>query len=259
MNATTEGSAVVQLPADGMATIDFGNYKNASIHGQKFHDLNANGQHDEGEGYLNGWTIELKDGEGNVVATTVTAGMDVDGDGVVAPSEEGFYWFDNLDPGDYAVSEVLIDGWIQSAPESTTYEGTLVSGQRWDEADFGNYQLVSIHGRKFHDLNADGERTEDEPYLNDWTIELLADGQVVDTATTMDMDLDEDGSIDPAFESGWYWFTDVVPGTYTVREIVPEGWVQSAPVVKVEPADTGDDVDGGDVTDGGERRWSGRG
>ena len=66
---------------------------------------------------------------------------------------------------------------------------------------------ASIHGRKFNDLNADGVRDADEPWLNGWTIQLLdSNGIVVAEQVTMDQDLNGDGTIDPETEAGWYWF-----------------------------------------------------
>jgi hypothetical protein len=68
-----------------------------------------------------------------------------------------------------------------------------------------------------------------EPWLNGVTIELLdGDGTVVASTTTRDIDRNEDGTIDPETEQGWYRFDGLAPDRYRVREIVPEGWEQSA-------------------------------
>jgi hypothetical protein len=69
-----------------------------------------------------------------------------------------------------------------------------------------------------------------EPGLNGWTIELVdADGNVIRTDVTHDIDLDGSGDIDPFSERGLYSFTDVPFGTYTVREVPQAGWRQTAP------------------------------
>jgi hypothetical protein len=44
----------------------------------------------------------------------------------------------------------------------------------------------------------------------------------------MDMDMDNNGNIDPATESGWYWLTDIGVGSYTVREVLQQGWRQTS-------------------------------
>ena len=51
----------------------------------------------------------------------------------------------------------------------------------------------------------------------------------VQTTTTMDHDVNNDCTIDPESESGWYWLTDVADGDYIVREVVQDGWRQTAP------------------------------
>jgi hypothetical protein len=115
---------------------------------------------------------------------------------------------------------------------------TVVGGQTLPDVNFGNVSLAtpgSVHGRKWNDLNGDGQRSSDEPWLNGWDIELVdAAGNVVQTATTMDMDLNNDNQIDPATESGWYWLTDVTAGEWSVREVAQPGWQQTAPLDTVE-------------------------
>ena len=68
----------------------------------KFDDLDADGIND-GEPGLEGWTIELRDSQGALIATTVT---DSDGD----------YWFTGLAAGTYELNEIIQPDWIQSAP-----------------------------------------------------------------------------------------------------------------------------------------------
>jgi hypothetical protein len=70
-----------------------------------------------------------------------------------------------------------------------------------------------IHGKKFHDLNANGAFDPAEPGLVRWVIHL--DGSGVSEQTTTDA-------------SGVYSFT-VPAGAYTVREECPTGWYQSVP------------------------------
>ena len=88
-----------------------------------------------------------------------------------------------------------------------------------------------ITGRAFQDADQDGNRNFDEQFLNGWTVELrdLDQNTVVATTTTRSIDLNGDSSIDPETETGVYSFTDVPAGTYVVQEVVPEGWIQTAP------------------------------
>jgi hypothetical protein len=73
----------------------------------------------------------------------------------------------------------------------------------------------TIRGRKYLDLNGDGAPNAGEPGLPGWTIFL-------DTDNSGSLD---DGEISVMTDAtGAYSFTNLVPGTYTVREVVQAGW-----------------------------------
>jgi ELWxxDGT repeat protein len=92
------------------------------IGGQKFNDLNGNGVHDPGEPGLNGWTMELHDVSGNVIDTTVTHSVDLNGDGQIDPlAEQGWYEFTHVNPGDYYITEVPQPGWVQTLPRTVSF------------------------------------------------------------------------------------------------------------------------------------------
>ena len=80
--------------------------------------------------------------------------------------------------------------------------------------DFFNYQYVLKTGMKFHDLDADGIKDDNEGGLGGWTIEALQGGVVVDSTTTAD--------------DGTYSFS-LKPGTYTFQEVLKDDWYQSYP------------------------------
>src|SRR5690606_21475780 len=74
------------------------------------------------------------------------------------------------------------------------------------ELEFGNYVPGSIHGAKFEDVNGNGQWDEGEPAMEGIQFELLDEnGDVIDTATSN--------------SDGEFWFTNLTPGTYTVREL----------------------------------------
>jgi hypothetical protein len=89
-------------------------------------------------------------------------------------------------------------------------------------------------GYKFNDINADGvwdpdgmdnilDNADDEVGLNGWTINLVGtddEGHAVSMSTVTAND--ESGN------PGYYSFS-VDPGTYTVSEVLQEGWIQSYP------------------------------
>lgn len=87
-----------------------------------------------------------------------------------------------------------------------------------------------LRGRKFNDLDRDHERDANEPYLNGWLIEAIdSEGNVVATATTADVDLNSDGSIDIDTERGVWRLFDLPPGTYTIREAARPEHIRTAP------------------------------
>ncbi|MHC4753202.1 MAG: hypothetical protein ACYTFW_25470, partial [Planctomycetota bacterium] len=212
---------------------------------------------------LAGWTIYvyededasglLDSGETNLVASVLTANGttdDLDGDGVIDPV--GFYWFElesvtlkevkvkgevvgyTPEGGYYIVLEEARAGWIQStpttdvindgsAPGATEY-GYAISmgpGERETGNDFGNYELATKSGVKFHDLDGDGAAREaGEPGLTGWTIYV---------------DYNDNGTLD-ALEpfatttaDGSYTITNILPGTWKVREVAQAGWTNSFP------------------------------
>ncbi|HJN08532.1 MAG TPA: SdrD B-like domain-containing protein, partial [Pirellulaceae bacterium] len=237
--------------------LDFGNVPGSSIHGRKFEDLNADGDRDPGEPYLNGWTVILFDGAGNpvdssvtmdmeldgqpgingvtitltgidgmggiVTLTQTTMGMDLDQSGAIDPDEQGLYWFTGLKPGTYTVTETVPAGWVASTPTSINL-GALISGTRSELNDFGNYLPASVHGLKFEDLNGNGVLDAGESGVADVTITVTGidgmGGQVSQTTATMQ----DDPNTPNVDETGMYWIDCLKPGTYTVSETVPGGW-----------------------------------
>ncbi|MCA9066378.1 MAG: DNRLRE domain-containing protein, partial [Planctomycetaceae bacterium] len=64
-----------------------------------------------------------------------------------------------------------------------------------------------------------------EPFVNGFVVELIdQNANVVATATTHDIDLNRDGVITPETERGWYEFSGLGPGTYTVRQSASGEW-----------------------------------
>ena len=92
------------------------------------------------------------------------------------------------------------------------------SGVDITNANFGNFQLVTISGKKFHDL--DGDKTSDggpDPGLSGWTIELRDSADALVATSVTDV-------------NGNYLFADVGPGSFTVSEVLQTGWHQTLPV-----------------------------
>ena len=73
----------------------------------------------------------------------------------------------------------------------------------------------SISGMKFNNLNNDSAKDANEPGLANWTITLTdQNGSTETTATNND---------------GNYTFSGLIPGNYTVAEVLKTGWIQTFP------------------------------
>lgn len=205
--APTDNRQVVDVVANQTAEgADFGSFRRASIGGVAFDDANANGVRDSGEALLAGWTIQLdRNGDGSIEATTATA-------------TDGSFRFDDLGPGSYRLIEVAQSGWLRTTPGSFGVLAT--SGLNSSAVAFGSVRPASIAGVKFEDVDGDGQRDEGEGLLAGWTIFL---------------DADADGTLDAGERSvvtgadGSYRFDDLLPGSYTVAEVMQAGWMQTAP------------------------------
>lgn len=230
-----------------------------SLQGRKYMDHDQDGIHEPGDGEdrLNDWNINLY--------------MDDDGDWVYLDSSltgetgmVGQWRFEELEFGTYYVCEEARDGWIQTGPmlgtnpvdfdnnvvhpevtavnnlsPNSADEGSICWMAELDDADdqfgwmkFGNFELGSIQGRKFFDINADSYHQLDdgEVRLNDWNINLYVDDggdwSYVDTQVT-----------GADYEEGQYKFDNLDEGTYYVCEELQEGWVQSSPMLDMSPVD----------------------
>ncbi|MEM6312444.1 MAG: FG-GAP-like repeat-containing protein, partial [Planctomycetota bacterium] len=111
---------------------------------------------------------------------------------------------------------------LGNAQPQLEYTLTLAPGQDLIGIDFSN-QLTdpaTISGTKFEDLDGDGFRDPGEGPLGGVTIYL---------------DLNDNAALDPGepqtttAADGTYTFDPLAPGDYIVREVVPEGFIQTGP------------------------------
>ena len=213
--------------------VNFPVSRGAAVTGRAFEDFDGDGAQDPGDIGLDGWTVELLDTGGETLATGTTASVDLDGNGEIDPeSEQGRYAFEGLPPGEYQVRIVAPDGWVHTHPVPAVYSLSLAYAEQAGDKVFGLQALPSeIHGQKWRDSDADGERDPGEEGLDGWTIELVdaETGDVLATTVTASQDLDGDGTIDPETERGLYAFTGLVRGRYEVREVFQDGWRQTSP------------------------------
>jgi Ca2+-binding RTX toxin-like protein/protocatechuate 3,4-dioxygenase beta subunit len=218
---------------DVFTGVNFGNYLHGAILGRKLSDPDGDGVVNQSDG-LPGWTIYLDLNDN---------GQLDDDEPTSVTNASGAYAFFDLAPGNYVVAEVQQADWVATVPDPDpetgrrVYRVELTSGELVLFQDFGNAPSIEIHGTKWHDLNANGVRDANEPGLPNWTIylDLNANG-------TLDVDefdrptepvtvtMFDDPATEDVDESGSYWFVDVLPGSYIVREVLQDGWLQTAPL-----------------------------
>lgn len=205
---------------------DFGNHRVAVqpgiISGQKFWDKNRDDAKGTNEPGLCGWLVYLDMNHNGEFDDAWGSHFPIDK--WTRTDRNGMYRFD-VRPGRYAVREVLRRGWEQTLPGPTNYQydvrvkaGDHVRGQ-----DFGNHRLhlYPVFGRKYADLNRNGRMDRGEKGIPHWPIYL---------------DLNNNDQFDPAVDrwtrtdtNGYYRFRVLANGRYHLREVMPEGWMQTEP------------------------------
>src|SRR3972149_11362174 len=127
----------------------------ASVSGFKFEDLDKDGEWDSSEPKLGGWAIQLFTidiNERPYEPSNPALGPQIDQQ--LTADITGEYSF-QLSPGQYAVCEELKSGWVQTFPGKCHL--VILSGDEVINGNnFGNFQLASISGIKWNDMNRDG-------------------------------------------------------------------------------------------------------
>lgn len=183
----------------------------ASLAGTVYHDVDNDGVLDQGENGISGVTIQLFDDQGQLVETTVT-------------DENGEYQFDQLVPGSYSIAETQPQAYLDGRDTPGTAGGTaanpgdsitgigLLSDDQATGYNFGELVPAAITGQVHADLDGDCIFDPGEAPIAEVVMELLDDeGKVVATTLTN--------------ESGTYLFANLPPGTYGVRQVQPEGFL----------------------------------
>ncbi len=106
----------------------------------------------------------------------------------------------------------------------------VVGGVEQIGADFGNLGEGggSIHGVKWNDVDGDGRIGPNEPLLPGFVIYIDENNNgMYDEGEPAHVTNDD--PFTDTNETGQYWFSDLPPGDYTVREIQQDGWMQDYP------------------------------
>ncbi|MFC0168281.1 SdrD B-like domain-containing protein [Pseudoduganella danionis] len=168
-------------------------------------DTNGNGVQDSGEAGLGDVVVELKDGSGNVVASTKT-------------DASGKYQFD-VNPGTYSVTVQAPNGYAATSKaaggsdatdsdidaQGNTGSITLTPGETNNKADAGLVRPVSLGSTVWYDTNRDGIQNDGETGVAGVKVSLLdASGQPTGVTATTDA-------------NGHYQFSGLKPGSYSVQ------------------------------------------
>lgn len=188
-----------------------------SIAGRVFEDAEADGV--ENSAGIEGVTVELRDADGNVVATTTT-------------DTTGGYLFANVAPGDYKVAFAAPGGFDGVSPLDaggddavdsdgdtttlTTATFTLAPSGVVENVDQGFWKSGGIGDFVFEDLDGDGIQDPGEDGVAGVEV-TLRDGNSDAVATTT------------TAPDGTYLFDNLAPGTYSVAFDAPAGTLFTQP------------------------------
>jgi Ca2+-binding RTX toxin-like protein/subtilisin-like proprotein convertase family protein len=157
---TMPSSYTVTLAEGEIVTgLDFGNVLVlGQIHGTKWHDLNANGVQDLDS--TNGSICEIGLADFTIYLDQNQNGMLDPGETFTTTNANGEYWFMNLVPGTYYVSELLPnEDWEQTYPGGGGLSsfGTILPGAHTINIDYGTVRHnVNFGNRIPGDINGDG-------------------------------------------------------------------------------------------------------
>jgi hypothetical protein len=201
---------------------DFGYQPLGSIGDTVWNDKNSNGAIDGGEQGIPGVTVTLRDASGPIATATT--------------DPNGLYIFNNLPAGQY---EVIIDPATLPPNMIPTYDPDgidtpdqvtllLGAGQDRDDIDFGYRSILVILGDTvWDDLNGNAAQDPGEPGINGVRVILTAPDSSQQVAITN--------------ASGFYNFTDLPAGTYTVSidtATLPAGYGPTYDLDGIQTPDT---------------------
>ncbi|MDQ6815263.1 MAG: SpaA isopeptide-forming pilin-related protein, partial [Bacteroidota bacterium] len=232
--------------ANGNLTLDLAQCGNLFVGDFVWNDLNANGVQDAGEPGINGATVTITFDDGRTATTTTKnyAGSNNSN----APQLDGYYNFPNLGPGNYKITFSTPAGFTPSpanqgadkTKDSNPVNGgavpvTLTTTASDFSIDAGFFSKNVTQGGKigdfvWKDVNKNGIQDAGEPGLQGVTVKLTSS-----TATSVVTTTDA---------AGFYQFTNVAAGTYTVTFVTPSGYAAS-------PANAGSDNTKDSDADGG--------
>mgnify|MGYP006254845563 FL=1 len=245
-----QSGIVILTSGENNTTLDAGFYMAspdvASLGDYVWLDANADGVQDPTESPIEGVAVALYNGDGTSTGETTTT------------NALGFYEFTDLLPGDYYVvftSPTDVDGvLLTQSPQDAGGDDSLDSdigadgvsptvtlggGEHNPSLDAGYYAPASLGDYVWLDANADGLQDVTESPIEGVVAELYAaDGMTTGLTTTTDA-------------TGYYEFTDLIPGDYYVIFTAPLDENNDTYLVSAQDA-VGDDSLDSDIDSNGQ-------
>lgn len=143
----------------------------------------------------------------------------------VATDENGEFVLSGLPDGTHQIGVVALPGQSITAPASplpgfhaVTLDETNLAAEGFE---FGLASSATIAGTAYLDINANGTRDDGELPLEGRTIFVDVNGNgLLDDGIDLIQNTSQDGS---------FAFTDLLPGDYVVRQVLPDGFRESQP------------------------------
>ncbi len=211
-DVTNTGSlaGVVVTAGSNTPNNNFGEILPGVVSGFVYADANNNGTKDGSETGIASIPVTLTQ---TVNGKTVTVAT-------MTTNASGAYAFTNLAPGTYTVVEGATPGYLPDVTNTGSITAiTVTQGSTSPNNNFGEILPGSISGIVFADKTGDGLTSDDTP-LAGVTVQLVNASRAVIASQVV-------GS------NGAYSFTNLAPGTYTVQEVTPSGYVQTGPTTLV--------------------------
>ncbi|MEA2711468.1 MAG: virginiamycin lyase [Phycisphaerales bacterium] len=183
----------------------------ASVHGNVFNDLDADGVKDAGEFALPAWRVFVDANKNGIRdATEKTAVTDA----------TGGYHLTGLAAGTHRVRVIRPAGYRSTNPSSGYLDLTLTAGQKLTGKNFASTQKVLIAGTVFRDTDGDKIKDAGETGLSGWRVFIDADNDGVFDASEKSVLTDAGGN---------YRFTTLAAGAFVLRVVKPSGYNLTTP------------------------------
>ncbi|MEM1170751.1 MAG: SdrD B-like domain-containing protein [Cyanobacteria bacterium P01_H01_bin.35] len=215
--------------------VNIGNVSNrGEISGTKFNDTNTNGRLDPGENGLQDITLYLDLNQNGFLD---------EGEPPTITGINGEYSFQDLPPNTYIIREAQNSEFDQTTPDPII---NVTPGSNITNINIGNVSnRGEISGTKFNDTNNNGRFDPGELGLSDITLYL---------------DLNQNGFLDegepPTITdvNGEYYFQDLPPNIYILREVSPPGFASTTPdpIINVTSGSNLTNINIGNVNNRGE-------